>query len=132
MAPHDEPLPECEERFRSINARLKSLQVSVDATNRTIRGENGTPGIATSLALMAQRLEAVEASLAAMDSAPQEVRLAIEAKLDALAAAVATRSSSSLDLSPSLVKALLAALGILGTALVIIAAVLGVDLGGAP
>ena len=134
---HDRTTPECEERFRAIDHQLAALADLAQGTARTVRGENGTPGIVTSLALVAQRLESVEERLVAMESTPHEVRKALEAKLDTIACQIKALPPSGsppslADMVSPVVKVALAALGLVGTVLAILAAVLGVQIGGGP
>lgn len=152
MMQHARTTGECEERFKAIDGQLDALRALAQGTAATVMG-NGKPGLVTAQALVAQQLEAVEGRLArvegrleTMADAPREVRDEMAAGFgrveDALAQIAATQaqptksappaSSSGFDLSPSLVKALLAVISILGAAIVIIAAVLGVDIGGTP
>lgn len=146
---HDHITPECEERFKAVDGQLVALRELAQGTQATVAG-NGKVGLVTAQALVAQKLEGVEnrlgtveERLAAMESAPREVREEmaagfgrIEGHLARLTPAAPApqppAQSSVLEMASPAFKVALVALGLVGTALAILAAVLGVQIGGGP
>lgn len=137
---HTSTTPECEERFKAIDGQIDALRRLAQGTEATVQGVGTTPGVVTSLALVVQRLGAVEDRLGELVAAPREVRDEmvagfgrVEGILETMAkdarpqqsttTTTTTTETKAANLEPWLVRALLAALAIIAT-------LLGLDAGG--